>query len=353
MKKLWIFVFFLGALFALAGCNGSSDVEFPTFRERDVVELSAQEMMELFSNLEYTTASNESVRMAAKGHFKVVDSYEYTSWNNINYAYSSTTEMTFNVVFYGLVSEQVSEVRMHTSGTASILMDSVDKENNVIVSESHKKVEGRAALYFYNQSLYFDVDAKQTEDDETTDAVFKQKLNQSITQAQWAEIYAEDNFEDIDNMMPIPQEFLDMLENGDFEEIMAALPGIKVYRDGQTHSILFEITKSSVLSSIENIIRAVALQMPYTITEDDIQEAINEVTDQINAQVEELTFRYAITIKDNKITKMAMEVKFVSKDGKIDIDILLVTELNVTLPKFPTDLDTYEVVEYPGQGIFD
>ena len=148
MKKIWIFVFFLGALFALAGCSGSSDVEFPTFRERDVVELSAQEMMELFSNLEYTTDSNESVRMAAKGHFKVVDSYEYTSWNNINYAYSSTTEMTFNVVFYGLVSEQVSEVRMHTSGTASILMDSVDKENNVIASESQNKVKGRAELYF-------------------------------------------------------------------------------------------------------------------------------------------------------------------------------------------------------------
>jgi len=352
MKKILSLLFIFGALFALAGCNGSDLGEFPSFNERNVVELSAEEMVTLFSNLEYTTTSSESVRMTAKGHFKVTDESSWT-WGTETTSYVSVTEMTFDVVVYGLVSEQVTDVRLHAKGTADVKVDQEERQNNVLVESSSMQVSGSAALYFINQSLYFDVDGTQTQEGETTDAVFKQKLNQSITQQQWASVYNDAVVENPDEMLPIPQELLDMLEDGDFQEIMDALPGLKVYKDGQTHSVLFELTKDSLLSSVENVIRAVATQMTPQPSEAEIQEQIDEAIAQINAEVEAMTFRYAITIKDNKITKMAVDVEFVSKDGKIDIDILVVYDFNVTLPAFPSDLDTYVAVSYPGEGIFD
>lgn len=207
-------------------------------------------------------------------------------------------------------------------------------------------------VYFKNGYLYMNVDGTFAKDGaDPEEAVFKQKLNQQVTQDMWDEAMGQADPDQIDNM--VPQEILDMLESGNFDEIMDAIPNLKVYKDGNTYSIVFSITKSIALNSIEDLIIAYADQMGETLTQAEIDQIVQEAETQINAVVQQLEFTYVISITGTKITQIAEMLVFKSVDGKIDIDLTTVIDFGVDTPKFPTDLDDYEPVDEPGEGIFD
>jgi hypothetical protein len=213
-------------------------------------------------------------------------------------------------------------------------------------------MKGSAAAYFVDGYLYLMVDGTYLEDgEEPKTADFKQKLNQQVTQTMWDEAMSEMNPEDqIDNR--IPQEYLDKLENGDFDALMEAIPSLKVYKDGNTHSIVFSVTKQVVLDSVEDMITKFAEATGQTMTSTEISGMVTEAQNQINEMVDKLEFTYVISITGNKITKIAEKLVFKSVDTNIDIDITTVVDFGITLPKFPTDLDTYDPVDIPGEGVF-
>jgi hypothetical protein len=352
LKKLILLIVLLFASFALIACGeGGPDIgEFPQFKEGDLIELSAQEMIALFENLEYTTSADETMRISASGYFKVTDSWEDSWWGDSE---TTTTEATFDIVIYTLVSQQVSKARLHAEGTIDFSTVSTYTPSTGSPSTSTNGAVGDVALYFINQFLYINMDAVVTNEGTPTDAVFKQKVRESLTQQQWEEVYNQENFENPEEMLPIPSELQELLEEGDFDAIMDALPGLKVYKDGQTHSIVFEVTKAGILSSLSDIIRAVAAQVPEQPSEAEILEAIEQATEMINEMVDELSLKYVISVKENKITKIAIDVEFKSIAQNIEIDVLLIIDFGVTIPNFPSDLDTYTEVDEPGEGIFD
>ncbi len=352
LRKLILLFVLLFASFALIACgNGGTDIgEFPAFKEGDLIELSAQEMIALFENLEYTTSADETMRISASGYFKVTDSWEDDWWGD---SQTTTTEATFDIVIYTLISQQVSKARLHAEGTIDFSSVSTYTPSSGSPSTSTNGAVGDVALYFINQFLYINMDAVVTNEGTPTDAVFKQKVRESLTQQQWEEVYNQENFENPEEMLPIPAELQQLLEEGDFDAIMDALPGLKVYKDGQTHSIVFEVTKAGILSSLSDIIRAVAAQVPEQPSEAEILEAIEQATEMINEMVDELSLKYVISVKENKITKIAIDVEFKSTLQNIEIDVLLIIDFGVTLPNFPSDLGAYTEVDEPGEGIFD
>ncbi len=80
---------------------------------------------------------------------------------------------------------------------------------------------------------------------------------------------------------------------------------------------------------------------------------VNEAKTEMNRVVDELSFDFVISITENKITKLAISLVFLSEEEDIDIDMTLIIDINAELPKFPTDFESYEIVDEPGQGVFD
>ena len=350
MRKFYLILIAFLFVVGLSAC-GDQAMEFPTFNEKDVVELSAQEMIALFEEIDYTSVDSESIKISTKGHIFVTNENDPEN-SYSDYMYRDETKITIDATMYALMSEVIGDVRLHAEGTIDF-SQSNEYSYGEYEDNSSNAMKGSAAAYFVDGYLYLMVDGTYTEDsEEPKEAKFKQKLNQQITQTMWDEGMSNVDPEHMINNR-IPQEYLDKLENGDFDELMEAIPSLKVYKDGNTHSIVFTVTKQVVLDSIESMIVAFAEAMGQTMTQTQIDEMVTEAETQINEMVDKLEFTYVISITGNKITKVAEKLVFKSVDAKIDIDITTVVDFGVTLPKFPTDLSTYDPVDRPGEGVFD
>ena len=348
LKKIFLFMATLFVTFGLAACNSSDTGEFPTFNDKDIVELSASEMIALFENIDYTSVDSESIRISIKGNLHTVDEYvegTYSSYNEI--------KLDIDAILFALISEQVNESKLFAEATIDFY--SKDSETGSYWGDYSDEMSlvGDAGVYFYNQYLYMNVDMAAVEDGEEESAVFKQRIREKITQEMWDEAFSMANPNTINEMIPIPQEYLDMLQNGEFDEIMDALPNLKVYKNGNTYSIVFSINKQGILDSMLDVAVAVMAEVDPEMSLVDITEMVDEAKAELDRVADELSFDFVISIHENKITKLAISLVFFSEEENIDIDMTLIIDVNAELPKFPTDFDSYEIVDQPGQDVFD
>ena len=348
LKKIVLFLVGLFVTFGLAACNSSDIGEFPTFSEKDAVELSASEMIALFENIDYSSVDSESVRISIKGNFHTIDEYTEGTYSTYN-----EVKLDIDAVLYALVSEQVNESKLFAEATIDFY--SKDEETGSYWGNysSEMSLVGDAGVYFYNQYMYMNVDMTAVEDGDEESAVFKQRMRQQVTQAMWDEAFSMADPDAIGEIMPIPQEYLDMLQNGEFDEIMDAIPNLKVYKNGNTYSIVFSVNKQGILDSMLDVAVAVMAEVDPEMSLADITEMVNEAKTEINRVVDELSFDFVISITENKVTKLAISLVFLSEEEDIDIDMTLIIDINAELPKFPTDFDSYEIVDQPGEGVFD
>src|SRR3989339_105419 len=348
MRKIFLLLTILLLGFGLAAC-GDEAVGFPEFDEDNVVELSAQEMVTLFESIDYTSVDSESVRITTKGHIFVK---EESDPEDTTYSSLDDFKLTIDASIYALMSEVIGDVRLHGEGTIDFNQVS-EYSSEWYEDSSANAMKGSAGIYFVEGYLYMMVDGEYAENGDALEEVsFKQKLNTEVTQTMWDEAMSEvDPETQIDT--PTPQEYIDMIEAGDFDELMEAIPSLKVYQDGTTYSIVFTVTKQIVLDSMEDMIVAYAEAMGETMTQAQIDEIITEAETEINNMVDELSFTYVISITGNRITKVAEKLVFKSVDGNIDINMTTVIDFGVDLPTFPNDLDTYDPVDQPGEGYFD
>ena len=348
MKKIILFLVALLVTFGLAACNDSNVGEFPTFNENDAVELSATEMVALFENIDYTSVDSESVRISLVGNLHTID-----EGVDGDYSYYNEVKLDIDTVLYAFVSEQVDESRLFAEATIDFY--SKDEETGSYWGDYSDEMTlvGEAGVYFYDQYLYMNVDMEAVEDGVEESAVFKQKLNQQVTQEMWDEAFGMADPDAVNEFIPIPQEYLDMLENGDFDEIMDAIPNLKVYKDGNTYSIVFSINKQGIMDSMLDVAVAVMEEVDPEMSLTEITEMVDEAKIELDRVVDELSFDFVISINENKVTKLAVSVVFLSEEEDIDIDMTLIIDINADLPNFPSDLDDYEAVDQPGEGVFE
>jgi hypothetical protein len=169
----------------------------------------------------------------------------------------------------------------------------------------------------------------------------------------WDEAFGMADPDAINDFVPIPQEYIDMLQNGDFDEVMDQIPNLKVYKDGNTYSIVFSTNKQGIMDSILDVAVAVMAETDPEMSLADITEMVNEAKTELNRVVDELVFDFVISITENRVTKLAVSVVFLSEEENIDVDMTLIIDIDAQLPKFPTDLDEYEAVDEPGEGVFE
>jgi hypothetical protein len=348
LKKLILVLFSLFVSIGLAACNGSSVGEFPTFKENDAVELSATEMVALFENIDYTSVDSESVRISIVGNLHTINEEvdgEYSSYNEV--------KLDIDAVLYAFVSEQVEESRLFAETTIDFYTKDEETGSYWGDYSDEMSLVGDAGIYFYDQYLYMNVDMEAIEDGEEESAVFKQKLNQQVTQEMWDEAFGMADPDAVEEVLPIPQEYLDMIENGEFDEIMDQIPNLKVYKDGNTYSIVFSINKQGVMDSMLDVAVAVMAEVDPEMSLTEITEMVDDAKTELDRVVDELSFDFVISITENRVTKLAMSVVFLSEEENIDVDMTMIIDFDAELPKFPSDLDEYEAVDEPGEGVFE
>lgn len=341
MRKLWTILVVLCLVFGLAACGDEGNVQFPKFSEKNVVELSAEQMVELFTNIDYSSVDSETVKIATKGHVFVKEIDDDSDDIVMD------MRMSVDAVLYALISESIDDVQLFVEGSIDM-----DYYEDSYYSPTDVLVKGKMGAYFVDGYLYMMVDGSYKDGEDDLEKVnFKEKLDQKVTQSMWDQVFIQADPDFIEDM--IPYQYVDMLDSLDLDEIMDVIPNLKVYKDGNTHSIVFAITKDLALDAVEDVVTLYYEMMGLPSTPQQISLMVTQAKLEINKVVQTLAFTYVISITENRISQVAEKLIFKSVDGNIDIDMTTVITFGNELPKFPKDLDKYEAVDMFGQDIIE
>ncbi|MDY0210757.1 MAG: hypothetical protein RBQ91_05050 [Acholeplasma sp.] len=340
MKRLLVFIFSMMLVLGLSACKEEA-LELPKFSKDDAVELTAQEMVQLFENIDYSAVDSESFKMQTEGYvkYKEIDAFTNKATNELS--------MTIDLMAYGVMGSAIEDVKLLVEGNMDL---SVFQQEYGYESLSYEnfKVKGSMGAYFVDGYFYLKADGSYQEDDQLKkEAVFKEKYSQQVTQTMWDEMILSNVDPDAVSGM-IPNEYLQMLESADLQALMDVIPNLKVYKDGNKYSIVFSINKTQATDSMTEVIAYYYELLGYEMSEEQVQFMATEMKAEIDEIVKELDFTYVISIENNRVVQMAEKLIFKSVDGLIDINLLNVMSMGTQAPKFPTDLDTYKVVDELG-----
>lgn len=359
MKKLFSLIFIMLLAFALVACNEDGTLnldEFPTFNEDQMVEMSPQQISQLIQAVDMEAAMNDTVRIHVEGTLESSNTYSYDDfyYDNeaqdwVDYLYTSTSEqnLTIDATMFLQLSELVEEAVMMLDATFDI--DTLESSNWNNEPESYTVLAaGSLSMYMIEQYVYLNPNMTVTEDgvEETYD--FKQKLTEMITQQMFDEMFdgvfselQENPFVDVENLEEeIDQEQLD--------ELLDTIPNLKVYQNGTITTIVFEMTKQDVIDNTVDFVLALAEMVGEQVpTQEELDEITAEFNEQFNAAVEEMAFRYSISIQGTELRQIAIEVDALidDEDMFLDIDMKVFIDFGLELPALPTDLDEYVPVE--------
>lgn len=359
MKKIFSFIVIVLLALALVACNEDGGLnldEFPTFNDDQMVEMSPQQIAQLLQAVDMEAAMNDTVRIHVEGTMESRNTYSYDSYyydydsnDWLEYIYTGTNEnsLTIDATMFLQFSELVEEAVLMLESTFDFSTMESSNSNNELETYNSSAV-GTLNLYMANQYLYLNPNLVVNENGEEETYDFKQKLSEMITQQMFDEMFdglfselQENPFVDVDNLEEeIDQEQLD--------ELLDTIPNLKVYQNGTMTTIMFEMTKQDIIENTVDFLVAFAEMIGEEVPpQQELDAMIAEFHEQFNAAVEELAFRYSITIQGTTLRQIAMEVNALIDTDEmfLDIDMKLFIDFGLELPALPNDLDAYLPVE--------
>ncbi|MFU8793058.1 MAG: hypothetical protein ACNA7K_03450 [Acholeplasmataceae bacterium] len=359
MKKLLSILFVLLLGFALVACNEDGTLnldEFPTFDEDQMVEMSPQQISQLLQAVDMEAAMNDTVRIHIEGSLESRNTssyedfyYDYDTQEYVEYLYSSTNEqnLTIDATMFLQLSELVEEAVLMLDATFDI--DTLDSSNWYNEPETYTfAAAGTLSMYMIEQYFYLSPNMTVTQDgvEETYD--FKQKLTEMITQEMFDEMF-EGVFSELqENPFVDVEDLEEEIDQEQLDELLDAIPNLKVYQNGTMTTIIFEVTKQDIIDSTLDFIIALSEMVGEELPpQEQLDDMVQEFHEQINSVVEELAFRYSITIQGTELRQIAIEVNALidDEDMFLDIDMKLFIDFGLELPARPNDLDEYVPVD--------
>ncbi len=359
MKKILLSIVLLMATFLLVACGDKYDPEY--FRDKDVVEMSNEEVSALLSEVDWE-AVGEAMMLSANADI-------YFSSNSLP-ASENQRDMTLDVVFntasYFLDSETVGEALVHSASDVEFSY-TLDETLTILNEPISKDISGNGSLdvYFVDGFLYVNPNVAVTNDGTDVTVSGKEKLNEEVTQTMWDEYRSGADLESMGQFTNMPNTLLDLLAWENLEGILEAFPAVTVYERSSVTNVHIEINKELVTANLEDLLWAV-----YNMAVDSgstevptVAEATEQIDDMVTIADEyldyftELEFTLDIIIEDNQLASLSLGTSVLSNDdfttntGKsIDITLAVVLNRNAELPNFPSDLNDYTGVDDIGSG---
>ncbi|MFA5560784.1 MAG: hypothetical protein WC964_03300 [Acholeplasmataceae bacterium] len=369
MKKIFSLFVILFMAIMLVACNRPSEEDPFKIDESTAVELSASEIIDLFSEIDQNQIYNDIFKIVVEGSFFQEELQRYNFGEEDEYSHS-TLEGELEVELFFDMTEMVEDAFASFKISGQFFEDrkydgAKDDEGIIVYDQTETTtVEGSLEAFLIDTYAYFNIDAKATSDYSYEDepSIDEQKAKQKLMQALTQEMYEEvlrDQLSLISGMFGIGID-IDDFEDVDLDTIIEALPSIRAYKDGNKYTLVIEFTKQTLLDSFEDFI----VEMAEIFGDGYVpeQSEIDDMIDQINEAIKDFEFKYLIVIEEGRILNMVIDIKgdfayeqeieynwgyseyrqlTVKFDFKIEISSV------GTRPSIPTDLDEYEEVEIP------
>ena len=340
MKKILSLGLFFIALIALSACNGNALGEFPEVNENKKVDMTAEEMNTLLSTVTMETQMEEAMLLTIDLDMSLEE--EYINPFTMIKEFDSTMDLELSSKTYLSLSEDFDKIVMISNNT--IDMNSTTDYVSTAMTDEDESIQGDLDVYFKNQFIYYNADLTAVDEDSLI-SNGKYKMNLGFIQTMWSELFTspEDLVDDYLDIGINPDELLDSVEMMTY---LIESGMISTYKDGSTYTFRIDITKAKLLSNLNSLLDATMDTTDWD--EIDYFEYASEIQESIN-MFDQLEVSMVYVLEDDEIQKFGIEMNIeMNQDGAmVKVSGQIVVDMNVELPKFPSDLDEYEALDVP------
>jgi hypothetical protein len=344
MKKLFSIFVLSMTLFLLVGCKDNQG-EFPEINENKEVEMTAEEVTTLLSAVNMETEVEDAMMLSINIDMSVVS--ETTDMWTSSKVSDTSVDLLLTSTTYMYMNDDIAEVKMLSENDVdlSVITNYVDEA----MEDEDDHLKGSFNAYFTDQYLYYNADL------ETSSEIVengKYKLNFGVTQEMWDEVFISP--EDIvDDYLDVGIDLETAIDDSEMIGVMLDADMLKVYQSGGETTVLIDITKQGILEHANDLLDVMYDTTGWT--EADYQEyKMNDFEMQLD-MFTELELQVAFVLKDDQMTKMGYQfnISGETEDMSIDLTGTMVFDMFVDMPKMPSDLEDYELTEFPLEMFFN
>jgi hypothetical protein len=344
MKKLFSIFVLSMTLFLLVGCKDNQG-EFPEINENKEVEMTAEEVTTLLSAVNMETEVEDAMMLSINIDMSVVS--ETTDMWTSSKVSDTSVDLLLTSTTYMYMNDDIAEVKMLSENDVdlSVITNYVDEA----MEDEDDHLKGSFNAYFTDQYLYYNADL------ETSSEIVengKYKLNFGVTQEMWDEVFTSP--EDIvDDYLDVGIDLETAIDDSEMIGFMLDADMLKVYQSGGETTVLIDITKQGILEHANDLLDVMYDTTGWT--EADYQEyKMNDFEMQLD-MFTELELQVAFVLKDDQMTKMGYQfnISGETEDMSIGLTGTMVFDMFVDMPKMPSDLEDYELTEFPLEMFFN
>jgi hypothetical protein len=326
-------------IFILVGC-GDNKGEFPEINENKEVEMSAEEVTTLLSAVNMETEIEEAMMLSIDLEMSAaIESTDYLSNTVIS---SANFELMLSSTTYMFMHDEIAEVKMLSENEIDLTIDSsVYFSDNTLDEE--ESLKGSLNVYFTDQYLYYDA-ALESSTEILENG--KYKMNLGITQTMWDELFT--NPEDLlDDYLDAGIDIDTAMSDSEMIGVMLDADMLNVYQSGGETTVYMDIDKQSILDHANDL-----LDVMYDTTDWSDEDYVEYKINEFEMSLEMFTtfeLQVAFVIEDDQMTKMGYQFDISGESEGMDIDLsgTMVFDMFVEMPKMPSDLEDYELTEFP------
>lgn len=344
MKKFFTIFLFIFSLFLLSGC-GKDTLDFPEYKDEDQVEMTSEEVNTLLSDIDMEEAMKKTLKLSMQIDLKLSSDLDFglSSFNG-----SVDMDLSLTSTSYMIISEIVEEAQIHSVNTFNMTQKATYKGSSYF-EDSTTKIKGDINAYLIDQYLYYDSDINNSDDFELFNNG-KFKLDSMITQEKWDEFVVDpsgitDDYLDVDITPNVLLESLEAIES------LMALEMISVYEDDAKHIVVIDITKQKMLQNIDVFIEMSNDTSTWTVEEFASKRV--EFTNEMMA-FKTMDMSIALVVEDGQLNNLGIKLDMTMEPSgsTVEFNAIILMDMNVEMPAFPNDLDTYKITEAPENELF-
>jgi hypothetical protein len=261
-------------------------------------------------------------------------------WSNTKFAETSI-DGTISSKTYMFMHDDITEVKMLSENDIDLTVSTTYVNDSSLNEE--ETLKGSLNAYFTEQYLYYNADLESNT--EVLDNG-KFKMNLGITQAMWDELFT--NPEDmVDDYLDIGIDINEAIDDSEIIGVMLDSEMLKVYQSGGETTVYIDINKQSILDHANEL-----LDVIYDTTDWSDEEYVEYKINEFEMPLDMFTtfeLQVAFVIEDDQMTKMGYQFDISGEAEGMDIDLsgTMVFDMFVEMPKMPSDLEDYELTEFP------
>lgn len=337
MKKIGMLVLSFSLLVVLVGCNGLSEGSFPKLNENDIVDMSTVEVAQMLETAMGETSTEDVYKITFSGDADIL----YNSSSLYGVTLETAIQTNFNVEGYFKLSDQVSESQINFNADIHLYFSNGTSSSDLLETfpATEFTFDGTVGAYLFESDAYLNYDLERTISGQTVSLSAKQKVEDAISQDDWASQFNVNDF--VQPIYDVPE-----INSTNIEAFMEAYPAFTVYQSGQITFVQFDVSKDLLKTNFGALFTYMYEQENGVApTDEALNSAIADFNSQLDDNLSSIDVSLVFAIEEQKLVQFALEGHVVlNDDHDSNANVLLVFDYVSDIPGLPKDADTYTLV---------